>query len=69
LRDVAGMDDGLLQAALEKLAEADIVLVQGSLAPPRVPGRAGRAAPSATAAASAGSPACRLARRAPGAAL
>ena len=29
LRDVAGMDDGLLQAALEKLAEADIVLVQG----------------------------------------
>ena len=29
LRDVAGMDDAPLQAALEKLAEADIVLVQG----------------------------------------
>ena len=29
LRDVAGMDDGPLQAALEKLAEADILLVQG----------------------------------------
>ncbi len=29
LRDVAGMEDGPLQAALEKLAEADIVLVQG----------------------------------------
>jgi class 3 adenylate cyclase/predicted ATPase len=29
LRDVAGMEDALLQAALEKLAEADIVLVQG----------------------------------------
>jgi tetratricopeptide (TPR) repeat protein len=28
LRDVAGMDDGPLQAALEKLAEADILLVQ-----------------------------------------
>jgi predicted ATPase len=29
LRDVAGLEDGPLQAALEKLAEADIVLVQG----------------------------------------
>jgi predicted ATPase len=29
LREVAGMDDAPLQAALEKLAEADIVLVQG----------------------------------------
>jgi class 3 adenylate cyclase/tetratricopeptide (TPR) repeat protein len=29
LRDVAGMKDHFLQAALEKLAEADIVLVQG----------------------------------------
>ena len=29
LRDVAGMEDAGLQAALEKLAEADIVLVQG----------------------------------------
>jgi predicted ATPase len=29
LRDVAGMADAALQAALEKLAEADIVLVQG----------------------------------------
>ena len=29
LRDVAGMQDAPLQAALEKLAEADIVLVQG----------------------------------------
>jgi class 3 adenylate cyclase/tetratricopeptide (TPR) repeat protein len=29
LRDVAGMADGPLQAALEKLAEADILLVQG----------------------------------------
>ena len=29
LRDVAGMEDSPLQAALEKLAEADIVLVQG----------------------------------------
>jgi len=29
LRDVAGMEDVPLQAALEKLAEADIVLVQG----------------------------------------
>jgi hypothetical protein len=29
LRAVAGMDDVLLQAALEKLADADIVLVQG----------------------------------------
>ena len=29
LRAVAGMDDASLQAALEKLAEADIVLVQG----------------------------------------
>ena len=29
LRDVAGMEDATLQAALEKLAEADIVLVQG----------------------------------------
>jgi hypothetical protein len=29
LRDVAGMDDVPLQAALERLAEADIVLVQG----------------------------------------
>ena len=29
LRDVAGMEDAALQAALEKLAEADIVLVQG----------------------------------------
>ena len=29
LHDVAGMDDAPLQAALEKLAEADIVLVQG----------------------------------------
>ena len=29
LRDVAGMEDAPLQAALEKLAEADIVLVQG----------------------------------------
>jgi AAA ATPase domain/Adenylate and Guanylate cyclase catalytic domain len=32
LRDVAGMEDVALQAALEKLAEADILLVQG--APP-----------------------------------
>jgi tetratricopeptide (TPR) repeat protein len=32
LRDVAGMEDAPLQAALEKLVEADIVLVQG--APP-----------------------------------
>jgi class 3 adenylate cyclase/tetratricopeptide (TPR) repeat protein len=32
LRDVAGLDDTPLQAALEKLAEADILLVQG--APP-----------------------------------
>jgi class 3 adenylate cyclase/predicted ATPase len=32
LRDVAGMEDAPLQAALEKLAEADIVLAQG--APP-----------------------------------
>ena len=30
LRDVAGMEDTALQAALEKVAEADIVLVQGS---------------------------------------
>ena len=29
IRDVAGIDDAALQAALEKLAEADIVLVQG----------------------------------------
>jgi hypothetical protein len=29
LRDVAGMEDASLQAALEKLAEADIVLIQG----------------------------------------
>jgi predicted ATPase len=29
LRDVAGMEDAPLQAALEKLADADIVLVQG----------------------------------------
>jgi class 3 adenylate cyclase/predicted ATPase len=29
LRDVAGIEDAALQAALEKLAEADIVLVQG----------------------------------------
>ena len=29
LRDIAGMEDAALQAALEKLAEADIVLVQG----------------------------------------
>ena len=29
LRDVAGMEDAPLQAALERLAEADIVLVQG----------------------------------------
>jgi class 3 adenylate cyclase/predicted ATPase len=29
LRDVAGMEDAALQAALEQLAEADIVLVQG----------------------------------------
>ncbi len=29
LRDVAGRDDAALQAALERLAEADIVLVQG----------------------------------------
>ncbi len=29
LRDVAGMEDAALQAALERLAEADIVLVQG----------------------------------------
>jgi class 3 adenylate cyclase/tetratricopeptide (TPR) repeat protein len=29
LRDVAGMDDAALQAALERLAEADILLVQG----------------------------------------
>ena len=29
IRDVAGMEDAALQAALEKLAEADIVLVQG----------------------------------------
>ena len=29
LREVAGMEDAQLQAALEKLAEADIVLVQG----------------------------------------
>ena len=29
LRDVAGLDDAALQAALERLAEADIVLVQG----------------------------------------
>jgi class 3 adenylate cyclase/predicted ATPase len=29
LRDVAGMEEAALQAALEKLAEADIVLVQG----------------------------------------
>ena len=29
LRDVAGMDDAPLQAALEKLADADILLVQG----------------------------------------
>ena len=29
LHDVAGMEDAALQAALEKLAEADIVLVQG----------------------------------------
>jgi hypothetical protein len=28
LRDVAGLEDGALRAALEKLAEADIVLVQ-----------------------------------------
>ena len=28
-RDVAGMEDAALQAALESLAEADIVLVQG----------------------------------------
>ncbi len=34
-------------------------------APPRAPGRAGRAAPSTIAAASAGSPGCRPARRAP----
>ena len=32
LRDVAGMEDAALQAALDRLAEADIVLVQG--APP-----------------------------------
>ena len=32
LRDVAGIEDGALQAALERLAEADILLVQG--APP-----------------------------------
>jgi predicted ATPase len=32
LRDVAGLEDAPLQAALEKLAEADILLVQG--APP-----------------------------------
>ena len=30
LRDVAGMEDAPLQAALEKLAEADILLVQGT---------------------------------------
>jgi class 3 adenylate cyclase/predicted ATPase len=30
LRDVAGMEDAPLQAALEKLAEADILLVQGA---------------------------------------
>ncbi len=30
LRDVAGLDDAPLQAALEKLADADIVLVQGA---------------------------------------
>ncbi len=29
IRDVAGIEDAALQAALEKLAEADIVLVQG----------------------------------------
>jgi predicted ATPase len=29
LRDVAGMEDVVLQAALERLAEADILLVQG----------------------------------------
>jgi predicted ATPase len=29
LRAVAGIDDAPLQAALEKLADADIVLVQG----------------------------------------
>jgi predicted ATPase len=29
LRDVAGMEDATLQAALERLAEADILLVQG----------------------------------------
>ena len=29
LRDVAGIDDAALQAALERLADADIVLVQG----------------------------------------
>src|SRR6202020_3561513 len=29
LRDVAGMEDAALQVALEKLAEADIMLVQG----------------------------------------
>jgi hypothetical protein len=29
LRDVAGMDDAALQGALERLAEADILLVQG----------------------------------------
>ena len=29
LRDVAGLEDGPLQAALEKLADADILLVQG----------------------------------------
>jgi hypothetical protein len=29
LRDVAGLEDAAMRAALEKLAEADIVLVQG----------------------------------------
>jgi predicted ATPase len=29
LRDVAGMEDAALHAALERLADADIVLVQG----------------------------------------
>ena len=32
LRAVAGMDDAPLQAALERLADADIVLVQGAAA-------------------------------------
>ena len=37
LRDVAGMDDAPLQAALEKLADADIVLVAGPAARQRLP--------------------------------